>query len=455
MGTGAGKESRSIKRSLLPDGVKEPYDWALTQMRIRDAHKITRGSRDVVVAVIDLGYRFHPEHEGHLWVNPHPTRGDTHGWDFAEDDASLEFEGPGADTEYSRSHHAFVVGEVAAVAPECPIMILRVGYESHHKKSWELAVRYAVNHGARILIIPHGYLTLNPDTGEPLFHQGTDFTYPAENVGLLKAFDDAYRSGCLIFKGTADNRGREVATVNAAVDSVIAVGSTNRLGLPANIAASAEYVEVAAPGGDRDSDNILDNVWGTGGAENYIPFTGGCMAAGFAGGVGALVASRFPTLSNEQMRQLLRNTAADKGCQAQLGHGILDAYQATSLEDERVSSGLHIRSDQSVIRQQDESAMVADIGVENTGALDIKRMLVVVYNGNPLIPADSTANRHQANILLHRQVGHSIAAAPGLNVAQVRVELDSFQPEKDYHVQVCAMDVGSTGIYDTAAIRSC
>ena len=82
--------------------------------------------------------------------------------------------------------------------------------------------------GARVLVIPHGYLTLNPETGQPLFHQGTDFTYPGDNVGLLAAFDDAYRVGCLIFKGTADNRGRQVATANAAVDSVIAVGSTNR-----------------------------------------------------------------------------------------------------------------------------------------------------------------------------------------------------------------------------------
>ena len=55
---------------VLPEGVREPYDWALDQMRVGEAHAVTQGSPDVIVAVIDLGYRFHPDHEGHLWVNP-------------------------------------------------------------------------------------------------------------------------------------------------------------------------------------------------------------------------------------------------------------------------------------------------------------------------------------------------------------------------------------------------
>ena len=195
-----------------------------------------------------------------------------------------------------------------------------------------------------MLVIPHGYLTLNPETGQPLFHQGTDFTYPGDNVGLLAAFDDAYRVGCLIFKGTADNRGRQVATANAAVDSVIAVGSTNRRGEAANIAAAAAYVEVAAPGGERDSGDPLDNVWGTGGAHNYIPFTGGCMAAAFAGGVGGLVAARYPHLSNDRLRQVLRNTAQGTGWDSELGHGTLDAYRAVALTEQQLSCRPHIRA---------------------------------------------------------------------------------------------------------------
>ena len=78
--------------SDLPPGVK-PYDWALAQLRVEAAHKTTRGSKDVVVAVVDLGYAHHPDMDGHLWQNPNPTRGDVHGWDCADDDTSLEYSG--------------------------------------------------------------------------------------------------------------------------------------------------------------------------------------------------------------------------------------------------------------------------------------------------------------------------------------------------------------------------
>lgn len=66
------------------------YDWARAQLRVPDAHIVTRGSREVVVAVIDLGYRHHPALDGHLWANRCPTRGDVHGWDFVDDDASSQ-----------------------------------------------------------------------------------------------------------------------------------------------------------------------------------------------------------------------------------------------------------------------------------------------------------------------------------------------------------------------------
>lgn len=113
---------------------KTPHGWPLRQLRVPQAHRVTRGNPEVVVAVIDLGYRLHPHHEGHLWINPNPTRGDLHGWDCHADDASLEYAGVGADTTYYRSHHAFIVGEVIACAPECRVMIVRVGYGN--PESW-------------------------------------------------------------------------------------------------------------------------------------------------------------------------------------------------------------------------------------------------------------------------------------------------------------------------------
>jgi hypothetical protein len=151
---------------------KTKYGWPLRLLNIPKAHTITKGSREVIVAVIDLGFRMHPQIKQHLWVNPKPTRGDIHGWDFVDNDASLEYPetNPFGSTEYYRSHHLFVAGEVASAAPKCRIMILRVA--TGHKRSWHGAIAYAVDHGAKVLIMPHGYLN------EHMFYQGTDFAYP-------------------------------------------------------------------------------------------------------------------------------------------------------------------------------------------------------------------------------------------------------------------------------------
>ena len=205
-----------------------PYDWALEQLQVPSVHKRHRGRPDFIVAVIDLGYRHHPDLDGHLWVNPHPSRRDAegrqdlHGWDFADDDGSLEYQGPQAESGYYTNHHVFVAGEVAAVAPDCRLMILRVSYRNHD--SWHQAVDYAVRNGAKVLVMPHGYIGRAPGGDVPLFYQGTDFTWPEDNPKLREALDNAYDAGCLVFSGTADNRGRRVAFFPVAGDAVCEIG---------------------------------------------------------------------------------------------------------------------------------------------------------------------------------------------------------------------------------------
>lgn len=243
-----------------------PYDWALDQMRVAEAHAVTRGSRDVIVAVIDIAYYYHPDHAGHLWVNPRPLRGNVHGWDFDQVDATLEYEGPPYDATkpYYRDHGSFLVGEIAAVAPDCRIMTLRAAYNPTNQGGWVRAIDYAVAHGACVIVLSHCYIATNRETGESLFHQGTDFTYPTENPALIDAFDHAYDAGCLIFRGAGDNRGRRVVSPIAAVDSAIPVGSTNRHGRAASIAPATAYTEFAAPCGEG-TDDPRDTIWGTGG----------------------------------------------------------------------------------------------------------------------------------------------------------------------------------------------
>ena len=415
---------------------KSPYGWPLRQLRIPQAHTVTQGDPEVVVAVIDLGYRFHPHHKGHLWVNPDPTRGDRHGWDCHDDDASLEYNLQNPDTAYHRGHHAFVVGEVIACAPGCRVMIVRVGYDN--PDSWWKGIDYAVENGAKILIMPHGFISHGPRSPIPLFYRGTDFSYPIDNPRIRRALDDAYDAGCLIFKGTADNRGRRVACAVPGLDTVVAVGSSNRKGQAADICCSADYVEVATPGGERSSKRPTDQVWCTGGDRDYIPFTGGCMASGFAGGVAALAMSRFPDLTNEQIRQILRNTARGDGWNPELGWGVLDANRAVSLKPTALCQRLRILPTACAFIRRKRKP-VCRIAMRNRGVFDIERALVAAFNGAPLRAAAPEGTMQKSVTLVTRQIGHAIGAVRGLDGAVVDIELTE-KPTGPIWIQACTLD---------------
>ncbi|NPV46360.1 MAG: S8 family serine peptidase [Armatimonadetes bacterium] len=477
-----GKLSPSLHLDTLH---RTPYGWPLRQLRVPQAHRVIRGNPDVVVAVIDLGYNPHPHHAGHLWVNPRPRRGDLHGWDCADDDATLEPAGPGADTPYYRDHHSFIVGEVIACAPECRVMAVRVGYRAP-KDNWARGIEYAVEHGAQVLVMPHGFISHGRTASPvPLFYRGTDFGAPVDNPRLRQALEAAYDAGCLICCGVIDNRGRRAAFATTALDCVVAVGSSSRHGGPADIAPDADYVEVAAPAGDRGTGDELDRVWSTGGNGKYVASEGGCMAAGFAGGVAALVWSRFPKLTNDQLRQVLRNTAARHGpagmasgraggrdgtratgssrssaertdrpksfptglsqeWDSKLGWGILDAAAAVKLRPTELAqslrvevAGCHLLAERQAGTRSPQPAL--RVRLRNRGVFDIERALVVVYNGNPERAAAPRATFDRPVTLLTRQLGHAIAPVRGLSSADVTLQMTEI-PGEELWVQTCVLD---------------
>ncbi|MFN7765644.1 MAG: S8 family serine peptidase [Planctomycetaceae bacterium] len=429
----------------LPEGTT-PYDWALEQLQVPAAHARHRGRPGFVVAVIDLGYRHHPDLEGHLWVNPNPTRRDVeqrqdlHGWDFADDDGSLEYNGPQAESAYYTNHHVFVAGEVAAVAPECRLMILRVSYRNHD--SWYQAVDYAVRHGAKVLVMPHGYIGRAPGSEVPLFYQGTDFTWPEDNPKLRESLDNAYDAGCLVFSGTADNRGRRVAFFPVASEAVCAVGSSNRTGEASNMAADADYVEFSAPAGQRGTADPGQTVWGLGGRQDYTSFEGGCMACSFAGGVAALVWSRHPEWTNDQLRQVLRNTARGQPRDAhqsdrKLGYGILSADEALALTDDQLTRDVRLVADSLKITPCEGGFRLRGT-LHNHGVWDARKAMVVVYNGDPTQPRSSEATLDQPGPELQtRQLGHAVTSVRGLHESGIAIDCAGAAPAKVWFEVYC------------------
>ena len=215
----------------------------------------------------------------------------------------------------------------------------------------------------------------------------------------------------------------------------------------ANIATDADYVEVGAPGGQRGTDDPLDLVWSTGGGEGYVTSSGGCMAAGFAGGVAALVCSRYPELSNEQLRQILRNTAQGDTWDSKLGWGILDAAAAVSLKPSQLCQSLHIEAESATVIPRRGKPILA-VSIHNRGVFDVQSAMLVVYNGDPRKAAAPRATMAKPRLLLTRQLGHTIAPVRGLSSAQFTVRLTDL-PQSDLWLQVCTLDRHGSDTVDT------
>lgn len=417
---------------------KTSYGWPLRQIKIPQAHKLTKGSQDVIVAVIDIGYHRHKDHAGHLWINPNPTKGDIHGWDFEDNDATLECSLMLGAEYYWTGHHSFVVGEVIACAPKCKIMPLRVGYRN--KTSWHKAVDYAVEHRAKILVMPHSFFTHGKnDFSMPLFYMGTDFGYPVDNPKIRRSLERANEKGCLIFQGAASNTGRRTVNPVCSFEAVISVGSSNRKNQAADICCSSDIVEIAAPGGQRSGNKLKEHCWSTGGSEDYVSFTGGCMASGYAGGVAALVCSKFPKLNNKEIRQILCNTADNKNWDPKLGWGLINASKAVSLSPEHLCQNLKIKRSKCKLKRINKNPIL-EVFLENHGVFNVEKALVVAYNGDPSKPGVPGANIKDEIPLVTQQIGHSIIAVRGLNASLVEVELTE-EAKGRIWVQVSIMDM--------------
>ncbi|WP_456474151.1 S8 family peptidase [Candidatus Pyrohabitans sp.] len=125
---------------------------------------------------------------------------------------------------------------------------------------------------------------------------------------LEEVCDAAYANGVLLI-AAAGNSGDGNAFTDevmypAKFDSVIAVGAINRNDTTLYFSASGPEVELVAPGVE---------IYSTWPRDTYAYASGTSMAAPFVTGMAALYWSENKTLSNSELRELLRNTALDLG----------------------------------------------------------------------------------------------------------------------------------------------
>lgn len=135
------------------------------------------------------------------------------------------------------------------------------------------------------------------------------------------AVNYAHDAGLLLIAATGNNQGRLVA-FPAKFANCMAVGATNNKDVVATFSNYGPETDVSAPG---------ENVYSTYYPNTYSYLSGTSMATPHVSGLASLIWSYNPTLTNDEIEQILKDTSEDKGTvgwDEKYGFGRVNAYEA-------------------------------------------------------------------------------------------------------------------------------
>jgi subtilisin family serine protease/putative cell wall-binding protein len=271
-----------------------------TDIDLAGAWRRTRGAAATVVAVIDTGVDVaHPDLAPNIWTNPGEIAGngldddgngyvdDVHGWDFANDDATL------LDDPLADSHGTHVAGTIAAaadngrgiagVAPGVTVLPLKfLGTDGGWTSDAVRALAYAARAGASVVNASWTGTSADPALRDAI--AGLDAVVVAAAGNDATDTDDVPR-----YPASFDLP--NVVSV-AAVDNTGALASFSNHG--------AMSVDLGAPGV-----GILSTVP----QDSYAWFDGTSMAAPYVAGVAALLRSIAPTRTAADVAAAMLATA--------------------------------------------------------------------------------------------------------------------------------------------------
>ncbi|WP_295900261.1 S8 family peptidase [uncultured Bdellovibrio sp.] len=317
--------------------------WGLKKSDAARAWSVTKGSRDIVVAVIDTGIDVKHEDLAHnLWRNPGETGkdaqgrdkatngidddgngfvDDVYGWNFVSNNPKLD------DNHGHGTHIAGIIGSeagngkgITGIAPEVSLMILKY-YDpkvpgTDNLKNTVAAIKYAVKMGANIINYSGG--------GTEFSQEEHDAIAEAQKKGILfvAAAGNERSNSDQYHYYPADYKLSNIISVTAIDPSIQVLASSNY---------GVETVDIAAPG-----QNILSCLPGS----SYGYMTGTSQATAFVTGAAALVMAHKQSFKAEDVKKYILATG---DAQTQLASKTrtsrqLNLYKALTILDQGVSS---------------------------------------------------------------------------------------------------------------------
>jgi thermitase len=298
---------------VWPNDPYLPNQWNLSKVEAFAAWEITSGSDKVVIAFVDSGVDLeHPEFKDKIWTNDDPPGDadgdgdpdddhngfvdDVHGWDFVNWDGQPQSDfwlGTYVSSiAAAEANNQILIAGVSWGAEIMPIKVIDDRGSSYH---WHTTggIKYAADNGAKIINL--SWSLRSPIAPQP----------------LQEAINYAYDKGALVIAGSGDPNPKEPIPPDAyqypaALDHVVSVAATDYDDRHPDFSTYNDKVDVAAPG---------VGIWGiySYSKSPIAPIRGTYAAAAQVSGLAALIWSVNPTLTNDEVEEIIISTAVDLG----------------------------------------------------------------------------------------------------------------------------------------------
>lgn len=388
----------------------------LKQINAENAWTWTTDASDVTVAVIDTGIDYnHPDLKDNIWKNGKEIQDDEidndqngyvddyYGWDFVNNTKDNTVKLSSSFSKYAVNHGTLVAGIIGAVggnkegitgtAWKVKIMSLRALDSQGNGNTYDVAraVEYAIKNGADIINL--------------------SFVGNNDDEILRNSIERAYNAGIVIVAASGNETGTGIDLKKEPkypicydlgknmIIGVASVDKNNELSYFSNYGETC--IDILAPGENIYSTQVYQPQLSAFSEKYGNGWYGTSFSAPMVTGAIALIKSIDKTFTNEEIIQILKDSAKDIsftnfGQRKQIGFGLLDVNQAL-IEARRYKANKEI----SIITTPNYSNNL-DVGIFNqkTGINSKRNIKLTNYNYNKIESGDVNGDGKQEIITL-------------------------------------------------------